>query len=68
MTDNDFRQTILERLIERNKLESGFHEIIINSELNFHCFVLIRQLLEIKKYFLMTFNLQTIALSNGIIN
>lgn len=32
MNENAFREKILERLVERNRLESGFHEIIINSE------------------------------------
>lgn len=32
MTENDFRKKILERLLERKSRESGFHEIIINSE------------------------------------
>ncbi|KAL7020703.1 hypothetical protein ACKWTF_011613 [Chironomus riparius] len=31
MTENDYRQKILERLLERNSRESGFHEIIINN-------------------------------------
>lgn len=32
MSDNEWRQTILDRLRERNKHESGFQEIINHSE------------------------------------
>jgi hypothetical protein len=33
MTENDFRQKILQRLVVRNNRENEFHEIILNSEL-----------------------------------
>lgn len=32
MTESDWRQTICDRLNERNKHESSFHEIILNSQ------------------------------------
>lgn len=41
MTDSDWRQTILDRLSERNKRESGFHEVITNSEFFSPFFVVI---------------------------